>query len=148
MRPHYSSLVLYRPIPTENPISALYAQSVQAGFPSPAADYMEEDINLQDYLMPRPNATFIMRVQGHSMTDAHIPDGALLVVDRSIKPSNNKIVVAVIDGEITVKRLITNSSGTRLMPANAKFQPILINGEQDVRIWGTVTKVIIDTMYI
>lgn len=130
----------------ESPVLARYAQSVPGGFPSPAADYMEEEINFNSYLMPRPNATFVMRVQGDSMTEAHIPHNALIVVDRSIKPANNQVVVAVVDGEITVKRFIQNSSGIRLMPANVRYKPIPITEEMDFRIWGTVTRIIIDAL--
>lgn len=140
--------IIYRVIGTESPIMAQYAQSVSAGFPSPAADYMEEEINFNTYLMPRPNATFVMRVQGDSMIDANIPNNSLIVVDRSIKPSNNMIVVAVLDGEITVKRFIKNSSGVRLMPANDKYKPIPITEEMDFRVWGTVTKIIIDALTV
>ena len=137
-------ITLYRVCDDDSPILARYNQVVPAGFPSPAADYMEEEINFNTYLMPRPSSTFVMRVQGDSMVDAHIPDNALIVVDRSIKPASNMIVVAVINGEITVKRFIQNSSGVRLMPANPKYQPIPVNEDMDFRIWGTVTKVILD----
>jgi DNA polymerase V len=144
----HSKPIIYRIIGEDSPIRVQHAQSVPAGFPSPAADYMEEDINFNTYLMPRPNATFVMRVQGDSMIEANIPHNCLLVVDRSIKPSNNMIVVAIIDGEITVKRFIKNSSGVRLMPANQKFKPIPITEEMDFRVWGTVTKIIIDALTV
>src|SRR4051812_48675415 len=85
--------------------------AVSAGFPSPAADHMEEEIDLNTYLRPRPSATFIVRVKGDSMDGAHIPDGSLVIVDRSIKPSNNMIVLAVLNGELVLKRFIKNSSG-------------------------------------
>lgn len=118
--------------------------SVPAGFPSPAADYLEEEIDFNQYLKPRPNATFVIRVKGDSMIDAHIPDNALLIVDKSLKPSNNSIIIAVVDNEFTVKRLIKNSSGIRLMPANNKYKPIQITEDTDFRVWGVVTQIIID----
>jgi len=117
---------------------------VQAGFPSPAADYIEDDINLADYLAPNPVSIYLVRVVGDSMMDAHIPNNSLLIVDKSIHPRNNQIVVASINGEFTVKRLIKNGSGIRLMPANTKYPPIPITEEMDFRVWGTVTRIIID----
>ncbi|MEO7141102.1 MAG: translesion error-prone DNA polymerase V autoproteolytic subunit [Ferruginibacter sp.] len=141
-------MTIFRVVGEESPIAARYAQSVAAGFPSPAADYAEEEINFNTLLMPHPNATFVMRVQGDSMVEANIPDNSLIVVDRSIKPSNNMIVVAIVNGEITVKRFIKNSSGVRLMPANAKFKPLPITEEMDFRVWGTVTKIIIDALTV
>ena len=122
--------------------------TVSAGFPSPAADYIQEEIDLNQYLKPHPSATFIIRVKGDSMIEAFIPDGALLIVDRSIKPTNNKIVLAVLDGELVLKRFIKNSSGIRLMPANVKYEPIPINEEMDFRVWGTVTQIIINALTV
>ena len=128
------------------PIKTIYVQSVPAGFPSPAADYMEEEIDFNHLLRPRPASTYVIRVQGDSMIEANIPNGALLIVDRSIKPVSNNIVVAIVDSEFTVKRFIKNSSGIRLMPANPKFKPIPITEGMDFAIWGTVTKIIIDAL--
>ena len=139
---------LYKITWNESPVVAQYGQTVSAGFPSPAADYIQEEIDFNDYLMPHPNATFVMKVQGDSMVEAFIPNNSLLVVDRSIKPSNNMIVVAIIDGEITVKRFIKNSSGIRLMPANPKYKPIPLTEEMDFRVWGTVTKIIINALEV
>lgn len=128
-----------------NPILLCYTgNTVSAGFPSPAADYLEEEIDFNQYLKPRPNATFVVRVQGDSMKDAHIPDGSLLIVDKSLKPANNSIIIAVVDNEFTVKRLIKNSSGVHLMPANIKYKPIHITEETDFRVWGVVTQIIIN----
>jgi DNA polymerase V len=120
------------------------AGHVPAGFPSPAAEYAEEEIDFNQYLRPRPLSTFVVRVIGDSMVDAHIPDKALLIVDKSLKPKNNMIVIAVVNGDFTVKKFIRNSSGIRLMPANLKYQPIPITEDMDFSIWGTVTKIIID----
>lgn len=127
------------------PILMRYMQAtVTAGFPSPAADYMEEEIDFNQYLRPRPSATFVIRVKGDSMVDAHIPDNSLLIVDRSVKPTSNCIVIAVIDNEFTVKRFIKNSSGIRLMPANEKYKPIPITEHMDFKVWGVVTQIIIN----
>lgn len=130
---------------TANPIIMRYAGStVAAGFPSPAADYMEEEIDFNQYLKPRPSATFVIRVKGDSMVDAHIPSDSLLIVDRSLKPANNSIVIAVVDNEFTVKRFYKNSSGIRLLPANEKYKPIPITEGMDFRVWGVVTQIIIN----
>lgn len=125
-----------------------FNSTVSAGFPSPAADYIQEEIDLNQYLKPHPSSTFLIRVKGDSMIEAFIPDGALLVVDRSIKPGNNKIVLAVLNGELVLKRFIKNSSGIRLMPANNKYDPIPINEEMDFRVWGTVTQIIINALTV
>ena len=140
------SLQVFNIRQTENPILSLYAGSVPAGFPSPAADYMEEEIDFNKLLCPRPSSTIVIRATGESMVGAFIPDQAYLVVDRSIKPVNNNIIVAVVNGELTIKRFIKNSSGIRLMPANPKYQPIPITGDMEFSIWGTVTKIIIDPL--
>lgn len=121
-----------------------YDSAIPAGFPSPAADYMMEEIDLGKELMPRPLSTFIIKVTGDSMIDAHILPESKLVVDRSIKPRNNSIVVATINGEFTVKRFIKNSSGIRLMPANPRYQPIPITEGMEFAVWGVVTQILID----
>ncbi|WP_018611561.1 LexA family protein [Segetibacter koreensis] len=135
---------VYRIASTECVTLRLYDQSVPAGFPSPAMDYMEEEIDFNAYLKPRPLSTFAVKVDGESMINAFIPPGALLVVDKSITPVNNMIVVAVLNGEFTVKRYIINSNAVRLLPANPKFPPVPITEDMDFRIWGVVTKIIID----
>ena len=130
----------------ESPILASYGLVVQAGFPSPASDFLEEDIDLNHLLIQRPSSTYVVRATGDSMVNAHIPENALLIVDRSLKPTNNRIVVAVIDGEFTIKRFVKNSSGIRLMPEsnNSKHKPIPITDEMDFSIWGVVTQIIIN----
>jgi DNA polymerase V len=139
-------ITFHKIVAQESPVLTGLGIDVQAGFPSPAGDYLEEEINLNHYLIPRPNSTFIVRVKGDSMLNAHIPDNSLLVVDKSVKPVNNRIVVAIVDNEFTVKRFIKNSSGIRLLPEspNPKYRPIPITDEMDFRIWGTVTNIIIN----
>jgi DNA polymerase V len=127
------------------PVLPGYGFVANAGFPSPAADFVEEEIDLNKYLIPRPNATYIVRAVGDSMINAHIPDNTLLVVDRSIKPVSNRIVVAIINNEFTIKRFIQNSSGIRLVPEspNPRYKPIPIVEGMDFSIWGVVTHIII-----
>lgn len=122
--------------------------AVSAGFPSPAADYIQEEIDLNQHLRPRPLSTFIIRVRGDSMSEAFIPDGSLLIIDRSVKPVSNMIVLAVLNSELVLKRFIKNSSGIRLMPANPKYPPIPITEDMDFRIWGTVTQIIINALTV
>lgn len=132
-----------------NPILLCYIDNtVKAGFPSPAADYMEEEIDFNQYLKPRPNATFVIRVKGDSMIDAHILNDSLLIVDRSLKPANGSIIIAIVDNEFTVKRLIKNSSGIQLMPENKKYKPIPITEDTDFRVWGVVTQIITDAKIV
>ncbi len=141
-----AGMKFYRICGEEDPIRMQYERGLRAGFPSPAADYSGEEIDLNQLLRPHPASTFLVRVEGDSMTGAHIPDQALLVVDRSVTPVNNSIVVAVVNGEFTVKTFICNSSGIRLLPANPRYPPIPVTEGMDFSVWGTVTKVIIDTL--
>lgn len=122
-----------------------YGAKVQAGFPSPALDHMEERISLDKAYIKHPLATFIVECTGDSMIDAFIPPKARLVVDRSVTPKNGDIVLAVIDGEFTVKFLRKNDCRCWLAPANRNYPDIEISEEQTLEIWGVVTAIIIDT---
>jgi DNA polymerase V len=117
---------------------------VSAGFPSPAMDYLEPDLDFNQLLKRNPNATFCMRVQGESMVDAFIPNGSMVVIDRSVKPLNNSIVVATVDGERMIKHLVRTRDGIFLLPANDKYRSIRIEEAMDFSVWGTVTHVLID----
>jgi DNA polymerase V len=121
-----------------------YPTSVPAGFPSPAADYVEDSIDLNELLVKTPSATFLVRVEGESMVNAFIPAKALLIVDRSITPSSGDIIVAVLNGEFTVKRFIRASNHVYLASANVKFDSIEITEEMNFIAWGVVSKIIID----
>ena len=126
----------------------VYAGSVQAGFPSPASDYLENDINLHNALVKHPTSTFFFTVEGESMTGAHIPPKSILVVDKSIKPKNGSIVIAVVDGEFTVKRLIVQGTKRMLAPENPKYKPIIIDEFTQCEIWGVVTYIITDAKLV
>ena len=117
---------------------------VSAGFPFPAADYMESDIELKECLRANPVATYFARACGESMINSHIPDNALLVINKSLKPKNNSIVVASVNGENVVKHYIKTHSGVFLAPNNPSFRPIKITDDMDFSIWGVVTHIIID----
>lgn len=117
---------------------------VSAGFPSPASDYIEDRIDLNKELIQRENATYFFRVSGESMTGAFIPANALLVVDRAEKPVHRSIVVAVVDGEFTVKRLIKNLNRHELQPENPHYKSIEISEFTQCEVWGVVMHIIID----
>ena len=117
-------------------------EGVSAGFPSPAADFMETNIDLNKELSENPLATFYIKVKGNSMIDAGINDKDVLVVDRSLEPQNNKIAICCIDGEFTVKRIQVEKDCLYLMPENPSYEPIKVNEENQLIIWGMVTYVI------
>lgn len=120
----------------------MFASRVPAGAPVPADDLREADIDLNTLLVRRPDTTFMVTVKGESMRDAAILDGDMLLVDSSIEPRHGKIVVAVINGELTVKRLEKSAQGIRLMPENPDFSPIEVPEDASFFIWGVVTRVI------
>jgi len=115
---------------------------VKAGFPSPAEDYIEHSLDLNQLLVRHPAATFFVRVEGDSMIDAGINEGDILVVDKSITSSHKKIVIAAVDGEFTVKRLFLENGNIFLYPENPNFKPIKIQENTDFEVWGVVTYVI------
>lgn len=120
-----------------------YMEKVSAGFPSPAEGYMDKALDLNELMIEKPAATFFVRVEGESMTGVGIFPGDMLIVNNAKKPIEGKIIVAVIDGEITVKRLrILKNKMIKLEPENPNYQPIYINPEQDFKIWGVVTGVV------
>lgn len=120
-----------------------YGSKVSAGFPSPAEDYLADSLDLNEYLIKHPAATFLVRASGNSMIDAGIYENDILIVDRSITPTHGKIVVAAIEGQLTVKRLHKKNNGTLiLMPANPNYSPIEIHDENQMYIWGVVIHVI------
>lgn len=119
-----------------------YTSSVQAGFPSPADDHMEKKIDISKHLIKHPAATFFVKAAGESMIKAGIHPGDILVVDRSLEPKNGKIVIAAVDGQLTVKRLHKSKKGVFLVPENELYEPIKIEEENEILIWGVVTNVL------
>ena len=120
----------------------LFETRVSAGFPSPAVVFYEKAIDLNELLISYAAATFFVRVKGTSMIDAGIREGDVLIVDRSINPENNHIVIAMLDGEFTVKRLKQRNGKTFLEPANKECSSIEIKESQELIVWGVVTYVI------
>ncbi|MCC5832328.1 MAG: translesion error-prone DNA polymerase V autoproteolytic subunit [Chlamydiales bacterium] len=119
-----------------------YESLVPAGFPSPADDYLERQLDLHDLLVEHPEATFFVRVEGDSMMGAGMRSGDVLIVDRSLKAAHGKIVVALLNGEFTVKRLIFKGDKIHLAAENPRFPPLEITEESDFQVWGVVTYVI------
>ena len=120
----------------------LYENAVQCGFPSPADDFLDLDINLNDYLIKHKSATFCVKVNGSSMNGVGIHSGDVLIVDRAESVKNNSIVLAVIDNEFTVKSIKKNAGKLYLNPANDNYKPIEITEDMNFHIWGVVTFVI------
>ena len=120
----------------------LFEQGISAGFPSPADDFIEMEINLQDYIVKNKEATFCVKVEGTSMTKAGINSGDIMIVDRSLHPKHNDIVLAVIDGEFTVKRIAVNENRLYLMPEDDNFSPIKITTAMNFQVWGIITHII------
>jgi DNA polymerase V len=120
----------------------LYGDSVPAGFPSPADDYLDMDLNLHDYLVQHPSATFCVRAIGDSMVDAGIQSSDVMVIDRALTPKNNDIILAVVNGEFTVKRIKKSEDELYLMPANENYKPMKIAEEMNFQVWGVVTFII------
>ncbi len=124
------------------PVLAYCEASVRAGFPSPAEDYSEKRIDLTKQLVRHPAATFLVRVAGDSMTGAGIQSGDVLVVDRSERPRDGQVVVAVVDGGLTVKRLRLRGGAPALVAENPAYGPVGADELSDVRVWGVVKHVI------
>ena len=123
-------------------ILPLMVSRIAAGFPSPADDHVEKQIDLNTHLIQHREATFILRVSGWSMRDAGIFDGDEIIVDRAITPVDGKIVVAAINGDLTVKRLRRIGSAVHLVADNPEFPAIILKEGEELCIWGVVTRVL------
>ncbi len=111
---------------------------VAAGYPTAADEHVDDNINLNDYMIRKPDSTYMVRVEGESMKDAGILEGDILIVDRALKAKHNKIVIAALDGELTVKRLFQQDGITKLVPENLDYPDIEIESEAELVIWGVV----------
>jgi DNA polymerase V len=112
---------------------------VAAGFPSPADDHLDRDLDLHELLIQHPAATYDVRLAGDSMQGVGLYDGDILVVDRSLEPKHHDIVIAVLNGELTVKRLFRQGDLVQLSPANHRYPIITVTADQELLIWGVVT---------
>jgi DNA polymerase V len=137
----HSTISTQRPLPiSEAPLLVLLLKNrVNAGFPSPAEDLGAQRIDLTQMLITHAQATYFLRANGHSMVEAGIFDNDILVVDRAIKPRHNHIVVAVVDGDFTVKQLYQRAGRIKLKAANPTFADIVPKEGQTLEVWGVVT---------
>ena len=119
-----------------------YKEAVECGFPSPARDFTEGTIDLNEELIPRPSSTFIVRARGDSMIGSGIYPGDLLIVDRSLSPRNGSIIIAVLDGELSVKGLELNNDQVTLSSSNPNYSDVIVSEEMDFTIWGVCTNVV------
>ena len=136
------NLIFFTPRSSDGNGAILIETGISAGFPSPADDFRETRISLDEELIRNKEATFFAKVRGQSMIGAGLDDNDLLVIDRSLEPTNNKIAVCFLDGEFTVKRLRVEGKEVWLQPENPNYPIIKITEENDFVIWGIVTNVI------
>jgi DNA polymerase V len=137
----------FEAIITQTAMALPFFESVSAGFPSPATDYMDAKLDLNELCIKNPSATFFFRVSGDSMQGVGISDDDILIVDRSLKPKIRDIVIAVFEKEFLVKRFCRQGRFIVLMSENPNYTPIIIEEETDFQVWGVVTKVIHNVKY-
>ena len=135
-------LTIIKPDFSTTLVRPLFMSKVPAGFPSPADDYIEGGLDLNEHLIKHKAATFFVRVSGDSMTGAGIHDGDLLIVDRAIEAQDKSVVIAVVNGEFTVKRIKKDHERVWLLPENEKYKPMELKEGSELEIWGVVTNVI------
>lgn len=136
------SLIIHPPDPHSKLPLPNVGKQIVAGFPSPAEDYLEAMLDLNQLLIKNPSATFYGRVKGTSMKDAGVDDGDLLVIDKSLAYRNNALAVCFLNGEFTLKRIKIEGDTLLLMPANPDYQPIVVKEDADFAVWGIVTYII------
>ncbi|MDE6197874.1 MAG: translesion error-prone DNA polymerase V autoproteolytic subunit [Muribaculaceae bacterium] len=138
----FVTLELFRP-DTSSSVELPYADGgIQAGFPSPAQDYINEYIDLNREIVRHPASTFYGRVSGDSMIDEGIEEGDILVIDRSLEPDDGDLAVCCLDGEFTLKRIKLSAGTVWLIPSNETFDPILVTPDHRFEVWGVVTHTI------
>ncbi|MFQ3351838.1 MAG: DNA polymerase V [Candidatus Marivariicella framensis] len=135
-------LIFFKPDTQNQKYFPLASEGISAGFPSPAEDFKELKISIDQEVVKNESATFFARVDGQSMQGAGLDDGDLIVIDRSQEPENGKIAVCFIDGEFTVKRLKVEDDCIYLMPENSKYKALKVTSENQLIIWGIVTYVV------
>ena len=141
---HYPLAANARPVASARTATSVptLGRRVRAGNPTSGDDYQEDAVDLGRHLVRDPTSTFVMKVDGWSMRDAGIADGDELVVDRSIAPEPGRIVIAAIDGELTVKRLQRAPTGWLLQAANPDYSDVVVSDKNELHIWGVVTRVV------
>jgi DNA polymerase V len=136
-------VTLFKPAEPLSQLSLpLFTSKVPAGFPSPANDYIEKNLDLNELMIQNPAATFFARAQGYSMINAGILPGDILVINRALDPQPNSIVVCVLNDEFTVKRLVNDNGQWQLHAENPEFPPIELTEDSEMQVWGVVTHAI------
>ena len=132
-----------QPSPNPHNVSLpLFLSKVAAGRPAQTDDAVDDYVDLNDYCLPHPESSFLLQVSGQSMLGAGIHDGDLLVVDRSRKPKSGQVVIAALDGELTVKRLSRQGQTVHLVAENPEYPSIMVRSDQMFTVWGVVTFVV------
>ena len=129
---------IFQPLTEKSLLRPLFVSKVAAGFPSPAEDYIEGELDLNEYFIKNPQATFYVKVSGDSMSDVGILPGDILIVDRALQPQNNKIVIAIVGSELVVKRLKIFDDRIELHAENPLYEPLVIADPDLIKIWGVV----------
>lgn len=142
MKQQHASIDFFAPSSSTPMQLPLIQEGISAGFPSPANDFLDISIDLNREFIKHPSTTFYGRVRGDSMINAGLSDGDLLIIDKSLEPSNGKIAVCFIDGEFTVKRVKIEKNQLWLVAENQKYRPIEVTEDNEFMIWGIVTTVI------
>lgn len=137
-----TKITLFQPEENTSSEMPFVSSGIKAGFPSPAADFDGTKISLDQIVIKHKEATFYAKASGNSMMDAGINDGDILVIDRSLEPTHNKIAVCFIDGEFTVKRIQIEKDCIYLVPENKDYDPIKVTEDNELIIWGIVTYVL------
>ncbi|MCB1073228.1 MAG: translesion error-prone DNA polymerase V autoproteolytic subunit [Chlamydiales bacterium] len=140
-------LTIYKPNKLKRIELPLFSNKVRAGFPSPAEDHIEQKLDLNQFLIKHPAATFFVRVEGDSMKNGGISNGDILIVDRAITPQSGQIIVAILNGEFTVKRVKKQGKRLFLIPENPEFPLMEVTEEVDFQVWGVVTYTIHSCMH-
>ena len=140
MQPKFltSTLDFYHPSFTTEVVCTFYDVGIEAGFPSPADDFIELSIDINKEYIKNRDTTFFARVNGHSMKNAGIFDGDLLIIDKSIEPQDNKIAICQVDGDFTVKRIKIDNDTVWLIAENEAYDPIKVTADNELMIWGIV----------
>ena len=118
------------------------SRKIETGFPSPASDHLEKALSLEELIVRRPTSTFYVRVEGHAMNASGIYEGDILVVDRSLSPNNDSILVVTYENEVIIRKLVKHSNGSFLVTGNSTLPPIRIDAATEWMIWGVVTHLI------
>ncbi len=132
----------FQATPTNLVSVPFFAGRIEAGFPSPADDYLDGNLDINEHLIRNPSSTFLCRCKGDSMIGAGIYHDDILVIDKSLKAKSGDVIIAILDGAFTIKRFLKNGNNIVLQPSNANYPPLDVSNRSDFEIWGKVTFVL------